>query len=37
MLTPNKLRKGEGMLKSFDCEAGHAQQRRNMENEESHW
>jgi len=37
MLTRNKLRKGEGMLKSFDPEVGSGRKRINMENEEACW
>ena len=33
MLTINKLRRGEGTLQSFDPEAGHAHQRRNMDDD----
>jgi len=37
MLTRNKLRKGEGILKSFDPEVGRGRKRINMENEEACW
>ena len=33
MLTRNKLRRGEGILKSFDPEAGRAHRRRNMDDD----
>ena len=33
MLTRNRLQRGEGKLKSFDLEAGHAHRRRNMEDD----
>jgi len=35
MLTRNRLRRGEGKLKSFDPEAGHAHRKKNMADEEA--